>query len=373
MAQNDDLTRRDVMKLAGAAGITAAAVTTAATVAGPGFVKAHAQSNQIRYGLIGTGSRGTYLLSRLAKIDNGHCAALCDLDANSLDKAASVIGTNPKKYNDYRELLADKNVDAVIVAVPLYEHFPVTRDALQAGKHVFCEKSLVFKPEEVHALRGLAPQHGKQVLQVGLQRRYSHYFQATRQMVEKGILGDVTHIHAMWHRNPGWVMRPGGKSNPRNWRLFREFSGGLTAELASHQVDVADWMFGAQPEFVMGLGGLDTWKNDGRDIFDNIQLIFQYPGGRKMTFSATISTKSPRPIKNCLLMTPKRSRRTITRTASVRNTGATAALFVMTASAEPHQNKYQPARLPLISSKTPYRPTNIQSVNIMSVLPFLPI
>src|SRR6185437_15691736 len=291
MAQNDDLTRRDVMKLAGAAGITAAAVTTAATVAGPGFVKAHAQSNQIRYGLIGTGSRGTYLLSRLAKIDNGHCAALCDLDANSLDKAASVIGTNPKKYNDYRELLGDKNVDAAIVAVPLYEHFPVTRDALQAGKHVFCEKSLVFKPEEVHALRGLAPQHGKQVLQVGLQRRYSHYFQATRQMVEKGILGDVTHIHAMWHRNPGWVMRPGGKSNPRNWRLFREYSGGLTAELASHQVDVADWMFGAQPEFVMGLGGLDTWKNDGRDIFDNIQLIFQYPGGRKMTFSA-ISTNS---------------------------------------------------------------------------------
>jgi predicted dehydrogenase len=291
MAQNDDLTRRDVMKLAGTAGIAAASVATAAAVAGPGVVTAHAQSNQIKYGLIGTGSRGTYLLSRLASIDNGRCTALCDLDQNSLDKAAAVIGTNPKKYNDYRELLASRDIDAVVITVPLYEHFPVTRDALQAGKHVFCEKSLVFRPEEVHALRGLAPQYGKQVLQVGLQRRYSHYFQATRQMVEKGILGDVTHVQAMWHRNPGWVMRPGGKSNPKNWRLFREYSGGLTAELASHQIDVANWMFGAQPEFVMGLGGLDTWKDDGREIFDNIQLIFQYPGGRKMTFSA-ISTNN---------------------------------------------------------------------------------
>ena len=291
MAQNDDLTRRDVMKLAGAAGVTAAVVTTAAKVGGPGIIKAHAQGNQIKYGVIGAGSRGTYLLGHLAKIDNGHCAALCDLDQNALDKAAAVIGTNPKKYNDYRELLADKNVDAVIIAVPLYEHFPVTRDSLQAGKHTFCEKSLVFKPEELHALRGLASQHSKQILQVGLQRRYSQYFQATKQMVDKGILGNVTHIHAMWHRNPGWVMKPGGKSNPKNWRLFREYSGGLTAELASHQIDASDWMFGAHPEFVMGLGGLDTWKDDGRDIFDNIQLIFQYPGGRKMTYSA-ISTNN---------------------------------------------------------------------------------
>jgi predicted dehydrogenase len=294
MAQNEDLTRRDVIKIAGGAGVAAAAVTTAAKIGGPAVIKARAASNQIKYGMIGTGSRGTYLLGHLAKVDNGHCAALCDLDRESLDKAATVIGTNPKKYNDYRELLADKDVDAVIIAVPLYEHFPVTRDALQAGKNTFCEKSLVFRPEEVHALRALAPQHPKQVLQVGLQRRYSKYFQATKDMVDKGILGNVTHIHAMWHRNPGWVMKPGGRSNGKNWRLFRDYSGGLTAELASHHIDAADWMFGGHPEFVMGLGGLDTWKDDGRDIFDNIQLIYQYSGGRKVTYSA-ISTNSHMP------------------------------------------------------------------------------
>jgi len=79
-----------------------------------------------------------------------------------------------------------------------------------------------------------------------------------------------------------------------NWRLFREFSGGLTAELASHQIDVATWMFGAEPEFVVGVGSLDTMK-DGRDVYDNIQLIFNYPGGRKLVYTA-ISTNKHLPI-----------------------------------------------------------------------------
>jgi predicted dehydrogenase len=73
-----------------------------------------------------------------------------------------------------------------------------------------------------------------------------------------------------------------------NWRLYRKYSGGLCAELMSHQVDVADWFLGATPKSVMGAGGLDYWK-DGRDIYDNIQLIFEYPGGEKLLYSA-IST-----------------------------------------------------------------------------------
>jgi len=77
-----------------------------------------------------------------------------------------------------------------------------------------------------------------------------------------------------------WTMKPGGEKNIANWRVFRSMSGGLTAELTSHQVDVADWMFGSQPEFVMGLGSLDMLK-DGRDVYDNIQLIYNYPGGKK--------------------------------------------------------------------------------------------
>src|SRR5579885_1602057 len=263
--ERSEVSRRQLIKLGAAAAAT-----------GPAILKVRAATDQVKFGMVGTGSRGTYLLQHLARMDSGRCVALCDLDQDALDNAANIVKTNPKKYKDYRELLADKDVEAVLIAVPLYVHFPVTRDSLLAGKHTFCEKSLVFKPDEVHALRALAAQHPKQTLQVGLQRRYSVYFQSVKNMIDNGILGDVTHMHAQWHRNPGWTMKPGGKGNPKNWRLFRDTSGGLTAELASHQVDVANWYFGAHPDFVVGVGGLDTWR-DGRDIYDNIQLIYSFP------------------------------------------------------------------------------------------------
>jgi predicted dehydrogenase len=271
MSDSQAFTRRDVLATAAMAGAAAVGAVGSA-------------NETVGYGVIGTGGRGSYLLKHLRGIGNGRCVAVCDLDAGKTDQAAAIIGTNPSKYRDYRALLDNRNVQAVVVALPLFEHFVVTRDALLAGRHVFCEKSLVFQPYEVHALRALAAQHAKQVLQVGLQRRYSRFYQIARAMVAKGLLGNVTHVHAQWHRNPGWVMRG------FNWRLYREYSGGLAAELASHQIDVADWMFGATPEYVIGVGGLDTWK-DGRDVDDNIQLIYKYPNNQKLVYSS-ITTNS---------------------------------------------------------------------------------
>jgi predicted dehydrogenase len=121
-------------------------------------------------------------------------------------------------------------------------------------------------------------------------------------MIDKGILGEVRYIHAQWHRNminkPSslWVMKPGGESNIANWRLYRSMSGGLPAELTSHQVDVSDWMFGASPEYVMGLGSLDA-LSDGRNVHDNVQLIYRYPGNRQFTYSS-ISTNQYLPYFN---------------------------------------------------------------------------
>jgi predicted dehydrogenase len=300
MAQEIDLSRRDLLKAAGAA--TAVAATIPSVQGAPAIQKVRAANDQVQFGMIGTGSRGSYLLKHLKGIDNGRCVALCDINADNLKKGLDTIGNNPKTFKDYRELLAQKDIDAVYVTTPLFVHFPVTRDALQAGKHVFCEKCLVFKPDEVHALRALAADHPKQILQTGLQRRYSYFYQTVKQMIDKGILGNVHHIHAQWHRNmvnkPSslWTMKPGGEGNIANWRLYRSMSGGLTAELTSHQVDVADWMFGQTPEFVMGLGSLDTLK-DGRDVYDNIQLIYKYPQGQKLTYSS-ISTNQFLPYFN---------------------------------------------------------------------------
>jgi len=277
-----DMTRRDAVKTAVGA---AALVTAAASLVdgAPAIIKARAVTNAVQFGMVGTGSRGSYLLKHLKGIDTGRLVAICDINDAAMDKAQTTYGGNPKRYKDYRELLTDKNVEAVFVTVPLFLHFPVTKDALDAGKHVFCEKSLVFKPEEVHQLRALATSKPKQLLQTGLQRRYSAMYQAARQMIEKGTLGEVTYVQAQWHRNPGWKMK---KDQPEiaNWRLFRKFSGGVVAELASHEIDVADWMLGMTPEAVMGLGTHD-FMMDGRDILDNVQLIYKYPKGRRLVWT----------------------------------------------------------------------------------------
>jgi predicted dehydrogenase len=296
MAQEKKVSRRDVLKTAGA--VTAAA----AVVSGPAIRTGKAAGDQVKFGMVGTGSRGQYLLRHLKDVDNGRCVALCDINDEALKAAVGYTTTGPKTYKDYRELLADRNVEAVFVTTPLFVHYPVTRDALQAGKHVFCEKCLVFKPEEVHGLRALAAEHPKQIIQTGLQRRYSYFYQTVKKMIDQKILGKVTHVYAQWHRNminkPSrlWTMKPGGGNNIANWRVFRSMSGGLVAELTSHQVDVADWYFGQTPEFVMGLGSLDDLK-DGRDVYDNVQLIYRYPSGQRLVYS-TISTNQFLPMFN---------------------------------------------------------------------------
>ena len=300
MSDQNEVTRRDVIKLAGAA----AAATTAVEGA-PWIQKVKAANDTVQYGIIGVGSRGWYHTKHLKNIDAGRCTALCDVDQAHLDRAATTIGTNPSKFKDYRELLERKDVDAVIIATPLFLHFPITKDSLLAGKNVFCEKSLVFKPEEVHQLRALAKEHSKQVLQVGLQRRYSRFYQAVYDMVQKGILGDVTHMQAQWHRNPGWKMTqyPNlAEQKLKNWRLYKEYSGGMSAELASHQLDVADWMFGSGPEYVIGVGD-HSFIFDGRDIMDNIQMIYKYPAradgkGAKKLSCSYLSTNSHCPYFN---------------------------------------------------------------------------
>lgn len=292
MHENNTITRRDALKAAGAA----TTVAIAATRSGPSARPVRAAGDQVRYAVIGTGDRGSFLIKRLNEIDNGRCVALCDIYQPNLNRALQLMNGQPRAYTDYREVLAAKDIDAVVIATPLFRHFDVARDALDAGKHVFCEKTLVFKPREVHALRAAAAAHPRQVFQTGLQRRYSPFYKAAKAMIDKGLIGDVTHIRAQWHRN-GSGRRP--VSDPKldrqiNWRFYREYSGGLTAELASHQMDVADWYFGSHFDFVAGVGGIDHWK-DGRDTYDNIMLHFSYPGGRKLMYSS-ISTNAHLPI-----------------------------------------------------------------------------
>ena len=281
------LDRRNFAK---AAAVGVAAVTSSR---GPFVRRARAQSDDVvNYAMIGPGSRGRRLLERhLVHMEHGRCVALCDIYQKNLDRALKVFDDAPRAYTDYNEVLASDDIDAVFITVPLFLHYPVMKAALEAGKHVFCEKSLVFTPEEVHGLRALSDAKPELVVQVGLQRRYSLLYQRAKQIIDAGAIGDVTHIQAQWHRNTNWRRKASQEyENQFNWRLYRRYSGGLCAELMSHQVDVADWILDQHPKSVMGVGGLDYWK-DGRDIYDNIQLVFEYPGGQKLQYSSIMTNR----------------------------------------------------------------------------------
>lgn len=283
-----DPNRRDFVKAAGAATAAAAALSSH----GPFVRRGKAAGEKIKYGWVGPGSRGYRLLERhMVNIDIGECVAVCDIYEPNLKQAVELFGGKPTPYTDYRKLIEDPEVEAVFVTVPLWVHYPVTKAALEAGKHVFCEKSLVFTPAEVHGLRAVHEANPNLVIQVGLQRRYSLFYQAAKKLIDDGAIGKITHIQAQWHRNKSWRRNATPEMDEQiNWRLYRKYSGGLCAELMSHQVDVADWFIGAYPKSVMGVGGIDYWK-DGRDIYDNIQLVFEYPGGEKLQYSSIMTNR----------------------------------------------------------------------------------
>jgi predicted dehydrogenase len=286
---SSDLSRRQFAK--SAAGIAAAFGLSNFDI--PDFIPtAHAAGTPVNWAMVGTGTRGHELLRQISTMPHGRCTALCDIYPPNLKKAVENVATNPFTTDDYRRVLERKDVDAVLIATPLNLHARQVLDTLDAGKHVFIEKTMVFKEPEIQAVRDAVAAHPKQVFQVGLQRRYSLVYRMAIEMIRKGALGKVTHVRAHWHRNSDW-RRP--VADPKlerqiNWRMYREYSGGLAAELCSHQIDVANWAFNAEPRSVIGFGGIDYWK-DGRETYDNISLLFEYAEGQKVIYSSMLNNQ----------------------------------------------------------------------------------
>ena len=286
MEKDQDVTRREFLKTA----TTAAVVSALPAVVAPAILASSSPSDAVGYGIIGTGTEGCTLLKFLTTIPEGRCLATCDIYPPNLKKGVETIGSNPQTYDEYHRLLDRKDIDSVLIATPLNLHAQMVVDALAAGKHVFVEKTRFFKEEEEKQIRDAAAAHPHQVLQIGLQRRSSVLYNVAMEMIRKGALGKITFVRANWHRNSDW-RRP--VPDPKferliNWRMYREYSGGLMAELASHQIDVANWAIGAEPVSVIGTGGIDYWK-DGRETCDNVQVIFEYPGGQKLVFTSILS------------------------------------------------------------------------------------
>lgn len=244
-------------------------------------------ANPIKVGVIGTGVRGTYLLRLIVEhIHTMRVVACCDINSESLERGLKLAGPQTKSYQDYKDLLKDKEVEAVIIATPLYLHFAMASEAMAQKKHVYCEKTMCFTIEESKELIKTV-RSSPLVFQVGYQQRYSPLLKKVRQLIQNGACGKITYVDCYWNRNGDWRRRVKNPEQERliNWRMYKAYSGGLMAELCSHQIDVVHMLLGQHPKSVIGMGGIDYWK-DGRETFDNVTALFEYPEGLKARFTA---------------------------------------------------------------------------------------
>lgn len=245
----------------------------------------------VKLGIIGTGSRGQYLMQLLREIPDVEIVAVCDDFKPNLDQAVALTGGKALPYSDYRQLLDRKDIAGVIIAVPLHLHAQIAIDAMLAGKHVFSEKSMAKTLEECASMLRVHYQTGK-ILQIGHQRLFDIRFLRGVQWIKEGHIGPVTQIRAWWHRNNDWRREviPPSTERRTNWRLYRKYSCGLMTELASHHLQVANWVLDSHPLSVTGTGSINYWK-DGREVFDNVAVIYTYPGGVQFIYDSVISNK----------------------------------------------------------------------------------
>ena len=254
--------------------------------------KQEVNGEKARIGIIGTGSRGVFHIKNLMTMANAEVVALCDVYRPHLEDAAQYY-PQAKLYEDYRQLLEDKNVQGVIIATPLYLHGRMTIDAMNAGKSVFCEKSMAFTLDEALEVYNRRKELGS-VLFIGQQRLFDPKYVKAMSMIHEGVIGEVVGVRNYWYRNNNWRREVPSPELERhiNWRLYSDYSRGLMTELACHQLQNGSWAMGMLPQQVMGSGHLVYWgKEDERDVYDCVSAIFTYPNGVNMTFESIISNK----------------------------------------------------------------------------------
>lgn len=280
----------------------------------------------VKVGFIGTGDEGSVLLTQHPpKYMN--IVAIADLRPSNLKRAllgdgnkdrvgliqklGEEKGKSIKQYSSHKELLADPEIEAVVIAVPLNVHAQIAIDALNAGKHVLAEKLMAHNITECKEMIRVAEQNHK-LLAIGHQRHYSVLYENANELIREGLLGDIKFIRASWHRNNSFPNSDSwNKPVPAEdkahlestikdwkfdsveqlcrWRLFNKTGGGLMAELGSHQLDACSIFLGKKhPIAVQGYGGRNFYgvkgvgspdkQNDPREIDDHVYVTLEFPG-----------------------------------------------------------------------------------------------
>ncbi|MCA8960937.1 MAG: Gfo/Idh/MocA family oxidoreductase [Planctomycetes bacterium] len=253
-------------------------------------------TDELAVAIIGPGSQGRNLLTKCVKIPGIRFVAVCDVWPYHQSYAANILSKYDHQvnvYDDYREMLAkEPHLDAVIIATPDWVHAEQTNACLAAGKHVYCEKEMANSIDAARTMVVAARESGKR-LQIGHQRRSNPRYWHLLKLVEKDkVLGRITHVYGQWNRygalELGWpekhtldaetLARHGYASMEhfRNWRWYRRYSGGIMADLGSHQVDIFNWVLKTPPHALMASGGIDYYQDKHREWYDNVFAIYEY-------------------------------------------------------------------------------------------------
>jgi len=256
-------------------------------------------SGQVVLGVIGSGGRGTFVMTVFQKDPALRVGAICDVYEPNLERAISTAskapGTQPKVYRNYRELLDDKDVQAVLIATPEHWHYQMVIDALAAGKDVYVEKPLCQTPEQGVKLVE-AERQTKSIIQVGMQRRSYDLYLEGRGIVASGQLGAVRMVRSWWLNNylggaPATKLDgrldwdqwqgpaphlPFDANRFRQWRFYSDYAGGILADQGAHVFDGIHMLMDAHyPSAVNASAGKP--HKAGVDQPESVVAIAEYP------------------------------------------------------------------------------------------------
>jgi predicted dehydrogenase len=256
-------------------------------------------NDSLRIGVIGAGQRMRGLLDSADKVAPYQIVAVADVYGPHRDEIKERSNGLATTHLDYHELLANKDIDAVIIAAPDHWHVRMAVDAIAAGKDVYLEKPVTHTLEE-GAILTKAVRSSKQILQCGMQQRSWTHFRDAVNMIQGGSLGRVVQVRTYWWQNyqRNWASSPkptdvqaldwkmwlgGAPDQPfseekfAHWRWFWNFGGGAMTDLFTHWIDVVHWAMKsdqASQAFMLG----DKFIFDAWDCPDTIQAAFRYPG-----------------------------------------------------------------------------------------------
>lgn len=296
------MTRRSFLQ----SGTAAVAWSAAATYIPTTFAAAE---KPLRVGLIGTGWYGKCDLFRLIQVAPVDVVSLCDVDKRMLSEAADLVsqrqksGKRPRTYGDYRRMLAEKDLDIVLIGAPDHWHALPMIEACKAGADIYCQKPTGVDVVESQAMLAAARKYGR-VVQIGTQRRSTpHLIEARERYIQSGALGRIARVNicCYWHmRNRDtlaqapdtappeyldyemWTgpapMRPYNRIvHPRGWRAFMEYGNGIVGDMCVHMLDMTRWMMDlGWPKRISSSGGILVDKAARANITDTQEVTYDY-------------------------------------------------------------------------------------------------